>query len=348
MIHDLNERTKTIFRYIVDSYLETGEPVGSRAVSRGAMMGLSPASIRNVMADLEDAGLLYAPHTSAGRMPTESGIRLYIDGLMQIGDLTAEERAHIEAACRAEERPIESVLNQAAGLLSGLSSCAGLVVAPPGEGALKQIQFVPLSPRRILAVLVFESGLVENRVFTAAQDTPATALMMAQNYINAKLVGRTLAEAETLIRREIAERRTQLDAITTALVEKGLALAPGAGIANGGGRIIIRGQSSLLKDLKALEDLERARALLAQLEHEETMLEVLGMVGRAEGVQIFIGAENPIFAQSGWSMIVAPYRDSQARVVGAIGVIGPTRLDYDRIIPMVDYTSRIVAKLVDI
>jgi heat-inducible transcriptional repressor len=295
------------------------------------------------MADLEMSGLLYAPHTSAGRMPTEQGIRLYIDGLMQIGNLAQDDRRRIEAACAAQNRPITDVLDQATTLLSGLSSCASLVVAPKMNGAVKQVQFVQLRPGKVLAVLVFQNGLVENRILEMPGDTPATALMAASNYLNAKLTGKTMQEAEKTILAEIRDNRSQLDKITQNLVEQGLAVPA----SKQDSHIIIRGQSKLLDDLKAIQDLERARQLLSYLEQQQNMLELLGSVNAAQGVQIFIGAENKIFDQSGWSLIIAPYKNVNEQIIGAIGVIGPTRLDYDRIIPMVDYTSQIVAKLVD-
>lgn len=344
MITELNERSRVIFRYIVDSYLATGEPVGSRTIAKNAKLNLSPASIRNVMADLEQSGLLFAPHTSAGRLPTETGIRLYIDGLMQVGSLSQEERLSIETTCAATDRPFNEVLEQATNLLSGLSACAGLVIAPKMTGKIKQVQFVQLAPRRVLTVLVFQSGLVENRVIDTDQDIPFTSLAAASNYLNARLAGKSIDEAHTDIRHEIAANKTQLDTITQRLVEKGLALAPAGGAEN---RIIIRGQSRLLEDVKAIEDLERARLLMGYLDQQQNILKLLGSIEEAEGVQIFIGTENKIFDQSGWSLVISPYRDSSEKIVGAIGVIGPTRLDYDRIIPMVDYTSQVVSKLVD-
>ncbi len=344
MITELNERSRTVFQYIVDTYLSTGAPVGSRTISKNLNLSLSPASIRNTMADLEDAGLLFAPHTSAGRLPTDQGLRMYVDGLMQVGNLAQEDRKEIENACQRSGRPVDEVLEQASTLLSGLSSCASLVIAPKINGALKHIQFVQLSPMKILTVLVFENGLVENRVLDVDEPVPTSALIAASNYLNAKLAGKTLVEAEKDIRLDIRDHKTQLDAITQRLVEKGIALPSQNQAA---GRIIIRGQSRLLEDVKAIEDLERARMLLGYLEEQEHMLELLGTIDGADGVQIFIGTENKIFNQSGWSMIISPYKNNEERIVGAIGVIGPTRLNYDRIVPMVDYTSRIVSKIVD-
>lgn len=344
MITELNERSRAIFRYIVDSYLEGGSPVGSRTISQQSGINLSPASVRNTMADLEDAGLLFSPHTSAGRIPTEQGLRLYIDGLMQIGALSKEEQSSIEAACKAADRPVNEMLERTTTLLSGLSSCASLVVAPKSDEAIKQIQFVQLQPRKILAVIVLQNGLVENRVIDVHEDVPTESLTAASNYLNAKLAGKTVNQAEGDILAEIKAHETQLDAITQRLVEKGLAL-PAAGIAEG--RIIIRGQSRLLEDVKALEDLERARTLLSYLEEQQNMLSLLGSLDQAQGVQIFIGTENQIFDQSGWSLIISPYKNTEEKIIGAIGVIGPTRLNYDRIIPMVDFTSQVVSKLVD-
>lgn len=342
MINELNERSRQIFRFIVDSYLSTGSPVGSRTISNFSGINLSAASIRNTMSDLEAAGLLFAPHTSAGRLPTERGLRLYIDGLMQVGGLSEDERQSIESACAISGRPMNEVLERSTSQLSGLSACASLVIAPKTDCSVRQVQFVQIQPRRILAILVFQNGLVENRIMDVEQDLPPHVLTSATNYLNAKLAGKTIAEAEAEIEREISDNQSHLDLLTQKLVRTGLAL-PSRQIRDG--HIIIRGQSRLLQDVKALEDLERARSLLSYLEEQKYMLELLGAIDRAEGVQIFIGAENKIFDQSGWSMVISPYKNAEERIIGAIGVIGPTRLDYDRIIPMVDYTSRLVSRL---
>lgn len=343
MITELNERSRIIFRHIVDAYLETGQPVGSRTISRSSVLGLSPASIRNYMSDLESIGLLYAPHTSAGRLPTPTGLRLYIDGLMQMGGLSAEERRQIEISCTAQNRPMKETLEQAGTLLSGLSSCASLVIAPKTRNAIKQIQLVPLDLRKILVVLVMENDLVENRVMDMDADIPPAALIAATNYLNHKLAGKTIEDTQSDIRAEIAANQTKLDALTNTLVERGIALPP----SSSQGHIIVRGQSKLLHDVRAVEELERARILLGYLEEQQNMLALLDNIGDAHGVQIFIGTENKIFDQSGWSMIISPYRNAQEKIVGAIGVIGPTRLNYDRIIPMVDYTSRVIGKMLD-
>jgi heat-inducible transcriptional repressor len=343
MIPELNERSREIFRYIVDSYLSTGSPVGSRTISTQSGINLSAASVRNTMADLEDAGLLYAPHTSAGRMPTEVGLRLYIDGLMQVGGLSTEERQSIEATCKAAGRPMSEVLDRTTSLLSGLSACASVVIAPKDASAVRQIQFVPIAPRRVLAVLVMQNGLIENRLMDMDDDIPEQAMTAAANYLNARISGKPLAQAEREIREDIQTSQSHLDALTQKLVTMGLALPT----APQSGHIIVRGQSRLLEDVRALEDLERARALLNYLEEQKNMLALLGTIEKAQGVQIFIGTENKIFDQSGWSMIISPCKDASEKIVGAIGVIGPTRLNYDRIIPMVDFTSRAVSRLME-
>lgn len=342
MITELNERSREIFRVIVDSYMQSGDPVGSRTIARLAGLNLSPATIRNVMADLEDAGLLYAPHTSAGRMPTQQGLRLYVDGLMQIGDLGAAERAEIEARCSAAGQSLPRMMEQAGSMLAGLSAAAGLVLAPKTDKPVRQIQFVQLEPGKVLIVLVTTDGMVENRVMEVAADTSAGALTMASNFLNARVAGRTLAEVRGEIELEIAQNRAQLDSLTAMLVQRGLALEPQVAA---GGHIIVRGQSHLLEDVRAIEDLERARHLLAALEEQETMARLLESTQDAEGIQIYIGAENGVFEHSGWSMIISPYKSPQNRIIGAIGVIGPTRLNYSRIIPIVDYTSKVMGRL---
>ena len=345
MITELNERSREIFRYIVSSYLDTGSPVGSRTISKSIDLNLSPASIRNTMADLEDMGLLAAPHISAGRLPTERGLRLYIDGLMEIGALTKQERLRIEAECNIKGLSINEVIANASGMLSNLSACASLVIAPKIEKPVKQIQFVNLEPGKALIIMVMQNGMVENRIMDIPRDLPETALIQASNFLNSKLNGQTLQEIQGTIALDIKDNKTQLDKITANLVAKGIAVPLGK--EQNDSRIIIRGQSHLLEDVKAIEDLERARTLLGYLEEQKNMLKLVDNVSHAQGVQIYLGAENEIFDQSGWSMILSPYRNADEKIVGAIGVIGPTRLDYDRIIPMVDYTSQVIARLVD-
>lgn len=345
MMTELNDRAQAILRYVVDSYMETGEPVGSRTIARHLENSLSPATIRNVMSDLELSGLLYAPHTSAGRLPTTQGLRLYVDGLMEIGNITTEDRNTIEAQCRTAGSSMNMVFERATTMLSGLSSAASLIIAPKTDKPLRHLQFVRLDSGRVLTVMVLQDNTVENRVMDVPPGVSDMALTSASNFINAHIVGKTLAEAEGDIRAEMAAQKAQLDQVTADLVQRGLSMSP---IADGmGGNIIIRGQSRLLEDVKAIEDLERARQLLASLEEQETMMRLLGAAEHADGVQIYIGAENPMFGHSGWSMVISPYKTPENRIIGAIGVIGPTRLNYKRIIPLVDYTSRVMTRLLE-
>jgi heat-inducible transcriptional repressor len=342
MIQEMNQRSREIFRQIVESYVETGEPVGSRAISKRLEGRLSPASIRNVMADLEDAGLLFAPHTSAGRLPTQAGLRLFVDGLLEIGDLTPDERANIEARCAAQGRGVQDVLREASGLLSGLSHCAGLVVAPKSEVPLRHIEFVDLGPGRALVVLVDDNGLVENRVIDLPLNLPRSALIQASNYLSDRLRGRTMLDARREVEAELSQRRAELDELSSRVVQAGLAVWSGN---EGRGTLIVRGQAKLLEDVSAVSDLERIRQLMEELEQQEESLNLLDMTQNGEGVQIFIGSENKLFPASGCTTIVAPFQNSRQQVIGAIGVIGPTRLNYARIIPMVDFTARVVGRL---
>jgi heat-inducible transcriptional repressor len=339
---ELNERSREILREIVDAYMETGEPVGSRTLSRRLQQTLSPASIRNTMADLVDAGLIAAPHTSAGRVPTEAGLRLFVDGLLEVGRLGEDERRAIEAQCHAAGRSVTDVLNEATGVLSGLSRCAGLVVAQKTDRPVRQIEFVSLGPGRALAIIVTEGGLVENRLIELPLDVPVSALMIATNYLNARLAGRTLSESRAQIEREIADQRSELDGLTRRVIEAGLATWGNAEKEH----LIIRGQGNLLDDVAAAADLERIRQLFEVLETRETLVRLLDAAAGGDGVQIFIGAENGLFRHSGCSVVISPYMNAEAKIVGAIGVIGPTRINYARIIPMVDYTAKVVGRLI--
>ena len=341
----LNERSREIFRQIVESYLATGEPVGSRNLSRILPMTLSPASVRNVMSDLEQLGLVYAPHTSAGRLPTEMGLRFFVDALMQIGDLTEADRKAIEAqvAGSGQAKSVEAVLIEASGLLSGLSRAAGVVLTAKANPRLKHIEFVRLEPERAMVVLVGEDGQVENRVVNVPVGLPTSALTEASNFLNARIRGHTLNEVRAEIERALKESEAQLDQLTQKIVAEGLASWSGG--EHEERKLIVRGQAHLLDDLKALADLERVRLLFDDLETRREVIDLLGRAERAEGVRIFIGSENKLFSLSGSSTIVAPYRDASGHIVGVLGVIGPTRLNYARIVPMVDYTARVVSKL---
>lgn len=341
-IAQLSARSREIFRQIVDAYVETGEPVGSRTLSRRLSVSLSPATIRNVMADLEEAGLLYAPHVSAGRVPTEAGMRLFVNGLLEIGKVSEDERERIDIQSLSTGRSLEQLLGEALTTLSGLSHCAGLVIAPKAQMALRHVEFVALGPKRAMVILVTVDGLVENRVLELPDGVAAQALVEAGNYLNARLGNLTLDDLRQVLDEELSDERTLLNELTAKVIEAGLATWAGGSSR----QLIVRGQSHLLDDVTALDDLERIRALFDALDTKEHLLNLLDLTNHAEGVQIFIGAENELFRLSGCSMIVSPYRDSRERIVGAIGVIGPTRLNYARVIPLVDYTAKVIGRLI--
>ncbi|MGO1119471.1 heat-inducible transcriptional repressor HrcA [Rhodovibrionaceae bacterium A322] len=344
-IEALDQRSRDILRLVVDSYVQTGAPVGSRTLARAMGMSLSPATVRNVMADLEHLGLLVAPHTSAGRLPTDQGLRLYVDGLLEQGNLSQDEREKIAGQCAgAGHSSTTEVMEEASSLLSALSNCAGLVLAPKREEPLEHIEFVSLGPGRVLVILVMASGSVENRVIDVPMGLPASSLIEASNYLTHHLRGRSLSDAQKVVRQELDQQKAQLDALTKPLIEAGLANWTGNSPV-GGGDLIVRGQAQLLQDVQVIEDLERVRHLFTALEKKEALLKMLDLTESSEGVQIFIGGENELFSLAGCSMVIAPYANSQQQIVGAVGVIGPTRLDYARIIPMVDYTAKVVSDL---
>ena len=343
MLSDFNQRTRDIFRLIVDEFLETGDPTGSRTLSRRLETSLSPATIRNVMADLEDAGLIYSPHTSAGRLPTQTGLRLYVDGLMQIGQLSADERNAIETECMAMGHSVQEIYEKTGSLLSGLSSCLSVVISPKFNKPIKQIQFVPLEPMRVLVIMVLQDGIVENRIMTTSSPVDSIALQQASNYLNNRIVGKTLQDVRDEILFDIRNHQTNLDQLTAHLVEQGLVVAIDS---HSGGNIIVRGQSHLLSDVNEMANLEQARQILTMLEEEKNMLSVLDSVSESDGVQIFIGSENRLFDGPTWSTIFSPYRDETGRMIGAVGVIGPTRLNYARIVPIVDFTSQIMGRII--
>ncbi len=345
-LSDLDKRSREIFRSIVETYLETGEPVGSRNVSRNLSMSLSPASVRNVMSDLEHLGLLHSPHTSAGRLPTQVGLRFFVDALLEVGDLTSDERRAIDAQVRASQRSnsAEQVLTEASQMLSGLSMGAGVVLTHKSDLRLKHIEFVRIEPQKALVVLVSEDGTVENRVIDLPPDLPSSALVEAGNYLNSQIQGRTIAEIRSELERIRDVDQAELDQLSQKVINAGLAVW--SGDASGDpGTLIVRGRSNLLTDLDAVEDLERIRLLFDDLENKKDLIQLLGLAEKGDGVRIFIGSENNLFSLSGSSLVVSPYRDSSQRIVGVLGVIGPTRLNYARVIPMVDYTARLVSKI---
>jgi len=262
-ISELNDRSREVFRQIVDAYLETGEPIGSRTLARLLPVTLSPATIRNVMADLEDAGLLFAPHTSAGRLPTENGLRLFVDGLPEVGNLTDDERRAIDEQCAGTGLSIQGLLDNVTSALSGLSGCAGMVMVPKSDSTLRHIELVNLSAGRALVVMVTEAGAVENRIVELPAGIQPSALVEASNYLSARLVGRTISEARAEILEELAAHRAELDELTSRVVESGLATWVGS---EDDGALIVRGQAKLLEDVQAVTDLEHIRSLFGALE----------------------------------------------------------------------------------
>jgi heat-inducible transcriptional repressor len=343
----LDQRSREIFKNIVETYLATGEPVGSRTISRALSAHLSPASIRNVMMDLEDTGLIYAPHTSAGRMPTEAGLRFFVDALLEVNGIDESERARIDAEVRASnrQRRTEDLLDGASAMLSGLSHCASLVMSPKLNARLKHIEFVNLSPGRALVIMVSEDGSVENRLIEVPPGLPASVFLRATNYLSALAQGRSMDEVRQHVAAELESLRRELDDLSLKLVESGLAVW--SDIDNAADRnLIVRGQANLLETQAPIADLERMRRLFDDIENKKDLVEILGLAESADGVRIFIGSENRLFSMSGSSLIVAPFKNREEKIVGVLGVIGPTRLNYARIIPMVDYTAKIVGHLI--
>jgi heat-inducible transcriptional repressor len=344
---ELDERSSEIFRRIVESYIVTGEPLGSRSLSRLLPMSLSPASIRNVMADLEDLGLIYSPHVSAGRLPTQQGLRFFVDAFMQVGSLSEEERREIDRqiGTGARDVPVENALDSASQVLSSASRGAGLVITTKRDTQLKHVEFVRLSPDKALAVLVGDHDEVENRIVTLPAGTTASQLTAAANFLNAHMSGLTLSEAIERIAKLKETIRAELDQLSRELVEKGLANWSGGVEEGKPAQLIIRGRANLLEGLEGDEDLARLRMLFDDLEKKESLGDILSLAESGQGVRIFIGSENTLFSLSGSSLIVAPYRNAENRIIGAVGVIGPTRLNYSRIVPMVDYTAQLMSRL---
>ncbi|HEX4118467.1 MAG TPA: heat-inducible transcriptional repressor HrcA [Rhizomicrobium sp.] len=341
----LGERSREVFRHLVEAFLASGEPVGSRTLSQRLPLTLSPASIRNVMADLETMGLLYAPHTSAGRVPTEKGLRLFVDGLLEVGDLEPQERGMIEARMSGSGRRLEDMLTQATTLLSGLSRCAGLVVTAKQDAPLKHVEFVHVGPGKALVIMVSEDGQVENRVIDTPVGLPVSALVEASNYLNARLAGRNIDRARAEILAELESDRATLDSLTAKIVAEGLATLADPGGGSDDKVLIVRGASHLLDSVEAQADIERIRTLFDDIERKADLIRLLELAKDGDGVRIFIGSENRLFSLSGSSIVAAPYANAAGKIVGVIGVLGPTRLNYGRIIPMLDHTAKVIGRL---
>jgi len=344
LLEEMNDRSREVFRRVVEGYLNTGEPVGSRTLTRTLSEKVSAATVRNVMQDLEYLGLLNSPHVSAGRIPTQMGLRMFVDGLLEVDDLAVEDRAALDSTMGDNASGVSNLLDRVGSALSGVTHGASLVLTPKHEAPIRHIEFVSLARERALVVLVFADGHVENRIFTPPPGQTPSSMREAANFLNALIEGRTLSELRSQIGKEIAKRRQEIDTLSQALVESGLAIWSDE--AEDSARLIVRGRSNLLGDQAEEEDLERIRVLFDDLERKRDIAEFLELTETGDGVRIFIGSENKLFSLSGSSLVVSPYMNADRKIIGAVGVIGPTRLNYGRIVPIVDYTAQLVGKLI--
>lgn len=344
VLAEMNDRSREVFRRVVESYLASGDPVGSRTLTRSMSEKVSAATVRNVMQDLEYMGLLGSPHVSAGRVPTQMGLRMFVDGLLEVRDLDAADRQKIDETAGSNSDDVGGLLDRVSTALSGVTHGASLVLAPKHEAPIKHVEFVSLAPDRALVVLVFGDGHVENRLFTPPLGQTPASMREAGNFLNALAEGRTLSELRAVIRSEISKRRQEIDVLARDLVESGLAVWENPG--EQGERLIVRGRSNLLSEDTSESDLEVIRSLFDDLERKRDIAEFLELAEDGEGVRIFIGSENKLFSLSGSSLVVSPYMNSDRKIVGAVGVIGPTRLNYGRIVPIVDYTAQLVGKII--
>lgn len=343
LLSEMNDRSREVFRRVVEGYLASGDPVGSRTLTRSMSEKLSAATIRNVMQDLEYLGLLDSPHISAGRVPTQAGLRMFVDGLLEIGQVATEDRERIDATLGSNTPDVTALLDQVGAALSGITRGASLVLAPKQEAAIRHIEFVSLGPDRALVVLVFSNGHVENRLFTPPPGQTPSSMREAANFLNALAEGRTLSELRGSVQRDIAARRQEIDSLAQALVESGLALWENMGERSE--RLIVRGRANLIEGSPESLDIDRIRSLFDDLERKRDIAEFLELAEDGEGVRIFIGSENKLFSLSGSSLVVSPYMNADRKIIGAIGVIGPTRLNYGRIVPIVDYTAQLVGRI---
>ncbi|MEO1681340.1 MAG: heat-inducible transcriptional repressor HrcA [Pseudomonadota bacterium] len=343
-LDELNDRSREVFRRVVEGYLDSGDPVGSRTLTREFSEKISAATIRNVMQDLEYLGLLDSPHISAGRVPTELGLRMFVDGLLEVRELDAQDRERIDATLGDTDPDVGALMGRVGAALTGATQVASLVLTPKHEAPIKHIDFVSLGHDRALVVLVHSDGHVENRLFTPPPGTTPSSMREAANFLNALAEGRTLGELRGQIRAEVDRRRREIDVLAQGLVDSGLAVWADEGEVTE--RLIVRGTANLLSDEARAEDLDRVRTLFEDLERKRDIAEFLELTEDGEGVRIFIGSENKLFSLSGSSLVVSPYMNADRKIVGAVGVIGPTRLNYGRIVPIVDYTAQLVGRLI--
>ena len=342
IIQEMNERSKIVFRNLVDSYIETGEPVGSQTLANTLAEEISPATIRNVMQDLEVLGLLDSPHVSSGRIPTQQGLRLFVDTLLEIGEISNKEQELIDYSIKEDPKNLSNILTRAGSVLSGLTKSASLVLAPKIEAPIKHIEFVSLSPERALAVLVTADGMVENRVFEPPLGQTQSDFREAANFMNSYAKGLTLSELREVMEREVSKRKLEIDKIAAQLVKDGLAVWDGKDTDNS--RLIVRGRANLIDGTTAEDDFEKIRELFDDLERKQDIANFINLTEKGEGVRVFIGSENKLFSLSGSSLVISPYMNSEHRIIGAVGVIGPTRLNYGKIVPIVDYTAQLVGR----
>tara|TARA_B100000768_G_scaffold130737_1_gene121413 strand:- start:59 stop:1123 length:1065 start_codon:yes stop_codon:yes gene_type:complete len=342
VIQEMNERSKIVFRNLVDSYIETGEPVGSQTLANTLAEEISPATIRNVMQDLEVLGLLDSPHVSSGRIPTQQGLRLFVDTLLEIGEISNKEQEIIDYSIKEDPKNLSNILMRAGSVLSGLTKSASLVLAPKIEAPIKHIEFVSLSPERALAVLVTADGMVENRVFEPPLGQTQSDFREAANFMNAYAKGLTLSELREVMEREVSKRKLEIDKIAAQLVKDGLAVWDGKDTDNS--RLIVRGRANLIDGTTAEDDFEKIRELFDDLERKQDIANFINLTEKGEGVRVFIGSENKLFSLSGSSLVISPYMNSEHKIIGAVGVIGPTRLNYGKIVPIVDYTAQLVGR----
>ena len=341
ILSEMNDRSREVFRRVVEGYLESGDPVGSRTLTRSMSEKLSAATIRNVMQDLEFLGLLDSPHISAGRIPTQAGLRMFVDSLLEVGTVDQEDRERIDATLGQNDQDVTSLLDHIGAALSGITRGASLVLAPKVEAPIRHIEFVSLSQDRALVVLVFANGQVENRIFTPPPGQTPSSMREAANFLNALAEGKTLTELRRTMTAEVSKRRQEIDTLARDLVESGLAVWENPGETSE--RLIVRGRANLLEQEST--DLDRVRTLFDDLERKRDIADFLELTESGEGVRIFIGSENKLFSLSGSSLVVSPYMNADRKIIGAVGVIGPTRLNYGRIVPIVDYTAQLVGRL---
>ena len=344
ILTEMNDRSREVFQRVVEGYLQSGGPVGSRTLTQSLSENLSAATVRNVMQDLEYLGLLDSPHVSSGRIPTQMGLRMFVDGLLEVDGLAITDREKLDGTLSENPKDITATLDKIGSALSGITQGASLVLSPKQESEIEHVEFVSLAHDRALVVLVFSNGHVENRLFRPPLGQTPSSLKEAANFLNSIMQGRTLVEAKQIIQSEISVRRQELDSLAAELVENGLVFWEAKGERQE--RLIVRGRANLLESEAEEEELERIRLLFNDLERKQDIAEFLNLTEQSDGVRIFIGSENKLFSLSGSSLVVSPYMNSDKKVIGAVGVIGPTRLNYGRIVPIVDYTAQLVGKLI--